>query len=88
MPRARRANETNLPPHWKVRISVRKCGLLHTISSTEPVVYVRDGEIYDVDLSEIEGTEYGDTIGFIDWSEVSAVTWRYAPLVEEKTVRV
>lgn len=33
-------------------------------------------------LDIVEGTGHGDTIGYIDWSEVVAVTWR-APLTQD-----
>jgi len=33
----------------------------------------------------ITGTEHGDTIGFIDWLEVSAASWRFAQSETEKS---
>jgi hypothetical protein len=45
--------------------------MIHLTSSTEP------GRIYDVAMDLMTaGTECGDTIGFIDWSVVVALTWR------------
>tara|TARA_B100001105_G_scaffold236652_1_gene212595 strand:+ start:2835 stop:3005 length:171 start_codon:yes stop_codon:yes gene_type:complete len=54
--------------------------MLHFLAKTEPVV-VRDGAaLMDVRMDCITDTEHGDALGFIDWTSVSAVTWRYAPL--------
>lgn len=65
-------------PHWKVRINIARCGVTHLISRTEPKALWEDGHISGVDMNLITGTEYGDTIGYIDWREVVAVTWRWA----------
>lgn len=77
----KRANDTNLPPHWKVRIWIKGSGILHVLSRIEPTVESENGVIRIVKMEYITGTEHGDTVGFIDWSEVAAVTWRFAPLV-------
>lgn len=79
----KRANDLNLQPCWKVRIHIRGGGVIHVLSSTEPSVIRDNGQVERVDLDCICGSEHGDTIGFIDWSEASAVTWRYAPLAEK-----
>jgi hypothetical protein len=68
------ATDRGLEPHWKVRVVLPNVPL-HLASRTEPRI-VGDRV---VDADWIEGHEYGDTLGFIDWSAVVAVTWRYAP---------
>jgi len=80
----KRANDMNLGPCWKVRVYVRECGAIHLLSKVEPVVTRSNGEIKDVAMDIIAGTEYGDTIGYIDWNEVSSITWRFAPSTPEK----
>ena len=80
MPNAKRANDINAVACWKVRICVRRCGIVHVLSRTEPEVTHVDDKITDVALNIITDTEHGDTVGFIDWSEVGAITWRFAPL--------
>jgi hypothetical protein len=77
----KRAADSNLPEHWKVRICVRNCAVIHAISSTEPTID-RDygGQISAIHMTPIVNTEHGDTVGFLDTKEVAAVTWRFAPL--------
>jgi hypothetical protein len=82
MPKPKRANDTNLSAHWKVRIWMRGAGILHVLSKIEPRVSYVDGTILTVEIDYITDTEHGDTVGFIDWTEVGALTWRYAPLAE------
>ena len=55
---------------------------MHVLSKIEPVVYYSEGIISSVEIDYITDTEHGDTVGFIDWKEVSALTWRYAPLAD------
>ena len=62
-------------PHWKVRFAVRGCGFIHCASSAEPR-YTTHGEVV---WTPIEGTEYGDTLGFVMQSDLAAVSWRYHP---------
>jgi hypothetical protein len=63
---------------YRVRI-VMHAALLHVLSATEPVVTVSaSGQVTTVSWTAIEGTEHGDTIGFIRWSEVTAISWRKA----------
>lgn len=82
-----KASEPGLEPHYKVRV-VLPGVLLHLASWDEPRV---ERNPFGVQLSEapiayavgwvadwIDDPDYGDTIGAIDWSKVSAVTWRYA----------
>ena len=73
MSKPKSATDCNLPPHWKIRIHVRGSGIIHAISATEPVVHT-----VGLDWTPITGTEHGDTIGFLDWNDVSAATWRFA----------
>jgi len=80
MTKPKRANNTNLPPHWKVRICLRHAAILHVLCETEPIVREENGVIQNVEIEYITGTEHGDTIGFIDWREVGAISWRFAPL--------
>lgn len=80
MTQPKRANDLNTVPCWKVRVCLKGGGMLHFLAKTEPVV-VRDGAaLMDVRMDCITDTEHGDALGFIDWTSVSAVTWRYAPL--------
>lgn len=65
------------PQRFKVRI-VLNGALLHVLSTTEPTVHEVAGRIVTVDLTPVEGTAHGDTIGFIRWSDVSAISWRLA----------
>jgi hypothetical protein len=64
------------PPLWRVRV-VLNGSIIHLMSLTEPIVHIRDGRISDVNMQLVTGTpEAGDTVGFIDWSCVTALTWR------------
>jgi hypothetical protein len=75
MPKPKSATDSNLPPHWKIRIHIRGSGIIHAISETEPRVHGAG-----LDWTPITGTEHGDTIGHLDWSDVAAATWRFAPI--------
>jgi hypothetical protein len=68
------ATERGLSPHYKVRV-VLPGAILHLASRTEPKA--EPGQMVKGDW--IVGPDYGDTIGFVDWTKVIAVTWRYAP---------
>lgn len=76
----KRANDINVAPCWKVRVVMRGGGLLHLLSKDEPVVHCEDGVLVRADMELICGTEHGDTIGYINWREVGALSWRFAPL--------
>ncbi len=81
MTRAIRASEHGLEPHWKVRV-VLPGAILHLAARTEPVVSsnpLDGGALSDVDADWITDPDYGDTLGFIDWTKVAAITWRYSP---------
>jgi hypothetical protein len=72
-------NEKNLPDHWKVRVALRNAGLIHLASTTEPVVVRADGRVTDVRLTPLGDPTLADHAEFIDWNQVSAITWRFAP---------
>jgi hypothetical protein len=61
---------------FKVRVVVGHA-LIHVVSSTEPIVHrAPTGEIASVDWNLIVDTEHGDTVGFLRWADVNAITWR------------
>jgi hypothetical protein len=63
---------------YRVRVSLGGA-LLHVLSATEPVLMRSvTGDVADVAWTPIEGTDHGDTVGYIRWSEVTAITWRKA----------
>ena len=65
-------------PHgWRVRVCLHGA-ILHLASRTEPLIVMNAGRIANVEMDLISDTEHGDSIGFIDWSAVTAVTWRRA----------
>jgi hypothetical protein len=47
-------------------------GVIYLASETEPT-WVNQKLIW----TPIEEPNYGDTVGFIDWSQVVYATWRY-----------
>ena len=69
------ATNRGLRPHYKVRV-VLPGAILHLASWTEPTFppEVRGPLV----ANWINDPDYGDTIGFVDWSQMVAVTWRYA----------
>lgn len=62
---------------WKVRVVVSGARL-HVLSRTEPRVHSNGDSITGVDWEPVEATEHGDSVGFIRWRDVSAITWRRA----------
>jgi hypothetical protein len=63
---------------WKVRVVVPNA-VLHVLSRTEPKVLIAaDGRIASVDWDPVSGHNDGDTIGYVQWSAVTAVSWREA----------
>lgn len=64
------------------RVRVVSGGLIHILSETEPVVTLApgNGAIESVAWKPIEDTSHGDTIGFIRWSDVTAISWRAVSL--------
>lgn len=60
---------------YKVRVVIG-AALLHFVSRTEPRLLVdADGRPVGMEADLIFGAD-GDVPAFIDWSKVSAVTWR------------
>lgn len=47
----------------------------------------KEGSPPTLEMNIIEGAEFGDSIGFIDWKEVGAVSWRFCPAATETTPR-
>lgn len=77
MAKAKKAAEPGIEG-YRVRISLGGA-LLHVLSATEPVLTRSvTGDVADVAWTLIEGTEHGDTVGYVRWSEVTAITWRKA----------
>jgi hypothetical protein len=63
---------------WRIRVCPPG-SILHLASSTEPVVELDEhGRIKNVVLTPLAEGDHGDTVGFIDWPAVMAVTWRRA----------
>ena len=61
---------------WKVRVGLPG-GLIHLVSSSKPSVRMREGRVAEVNMTLVTGPpDGGDEIGFIDWPQVLAVTWR------------
>jgi hypothetical protein len=70
------ATEEPGPAIWRVRVCLPG-SIIHLTSLTEPIVTMREGRIGDVSMDLVTSTpESGDTIGFIDWPVVVALTWR------------
>lgn len=70
-------NETE---HWKVRIIIEG-NSIQCMSVTEPEVeFDPGGRVKNIKWDPITGTPDGDTIGFMDWSKVSSVTWKFIPV--------
>jgi hypothetical protein len=67
-----------LPPCWKVRLVIGGA-IVHLLSKTEPVPVIESGFLTNCRLSLIEGTNHGDSLGFIRWASVDALSWRMAP---------
>ncbi len=73
------AKAAGLDPHFKVRVVIPGA-ILHLASRNEPrLIRQPGGRLDHVDADWIADHPYGDTLGFIDWSEVSAITWRWTP---------
>lgn len=83
MSKPKRANDINQPPCWKVRVALKGGVIIHVLSSCEPIITFFGNMVTDVKWDLVTGTEHGDTIGFLNLQEISAVTWRFAPLAEK-----
>lgn len=78
MTAALKATRLGLQPHYKVRV-VLSGAIVHLATATEPdPVLDADGSLLTVRLDEIDDPAYGDTLGYIDWRAVSAVSWRWS----------
>jgi len=64
-------------PCWRVRLFMRGGGVIHLLSHIEPEVEHSCGQIVHIIFDPINSSEHSDTIGFIDWKEVAAVSWRF-----------
>jgi hypothetical protein len=77
MPRRRSASSQGLKPHYKVRV-VLPGAMLHLAAWDEP----HRGEDFEGRAawvaSWIKDPRYGDAIGWIDWSKLRAITWRWS----------
>ena len=63
-------------PLWRVRVCLPGA-IVHLTSRTEPDPYMFNGRIHSVRMQLVTDTPgSGDTIGFIDWPAVVALTWR------------
>lgn len=72
-PARQRAHERGLMPHYKVRVVVGNFAL-HFASWDEPT-FDHESNAWGADW--IKHPEYGDEMGYIDWSAISAITWRW-----------
>lgn len=73
------SSESGQEPHYRVRV-VLPNALLFFASRTEPKVRMsaHPNVIAEVVAEWIEHPDYGDSIGYVQWGQVSAVTWRYS----------
>lgn len=75
-------NPQPVTQYWKVRICIKGCAILHFLTKAEPIVTMGVSGIQSVAMDCVTGTEAGDTIGFIDWTQVASITWRPVGLEE------
>lgn len=62
--------------HWKVRVCIPG-SVIHLASWNHPEV-IDTGTTRTVIAEWIDDPDLGDSIGWIDWDHVAAVTWRYS----------
>jgi hypothetical protein len=62
---------------YRVRV-VLPGALFNLASRTPPVVHQKAGRVTKVVAEWLTDPEQGDTVGFIDWTAVVAVTWRWS----------
>lgn len=77
MPARTTSDQAGLTPHYRVQVALSDV-LLHFASWSPPVLQYQMGELVDVSADWITDSDYGDTIGYIDWTAVTDVTWRYS----------
>lgn len=75
MPKPKTSANSNIPEGFKVRV-ILPGAIIHLLTAAEPAIQTSNGKITSASLDIIPNTEHGDSIGFIDWSAVSAVSWR------------
>lgn len=71
------ANERGMVEHYKVRVALQG-SIIHLASRTQPKLLHDTGRLVDVAADWIDNPEYGDTVGFIHWPSVVAITWRWS----------
>jgi hypothetical protein len=72
------ATKAGLKPHYKVRV-VLSGAMLHLASWDKPkIIYEGLIGIADVRANWVNDPDYADVLGWIDWSEVKAITWRWS----------
>ena len=74
MAKRQTASALGLASHYKVRVVFPGAQLW--LASWDEPQRVGDGDWHAEWISDFN---YGDTIGFIDWRHVIAVSWRYSP---------
>lgn len=68
---------------YKVRIFTQG-GIIHTLSRMEPRIETSDSRIDRVYWEPVVNSEHGDSVGFVAWQEVLALTWRKMSAAEIK----
>lgn len=68
------------PTLYKVRIIVAGGAILHLVSRGAPVLVRSEGHLNHVKADWVTGSDAdaGDTLAYIDWNQVVAITWRRA----------
>lgn len=75
MPRARASDKNSGTVFYRARVGWRG-GVVHLASRTQPIVKLNRGRLVSCEMDLIEDSDEGDTVGFIDWQEVTVLTWR------------
>lgn len=62
---------------YKIRLVVPNA-VIHLLSSSEPEVHLdpQTGLVQALHYNAVVNSKHGDTLGFIRWSEVTAISWR------------
>jgi hypothetical protein len=76
--------------YWSVRVVINN-GLIYLASRTEPrLSFDNNRKIIGVSADWLSDPFWGDTLGYINWRAVDAVTWRWttegAPKFPETTM--
>lgn len=66
------------PTLVKVRVALTSGAILHLVARGEPEIVRGEDHLVRVDADWVVGADVdaGDTLGYIDWPQVVAVTWR------------